>query len=195
MGSLEQTLLRGLLEACAEGEPIISVYWAAGQENVDEQVAEKILGAVSEITGYTAVKIDKSSEHVNRYYLSGALVKKGSWLDAKDPANRKREILQRLNQIEQEDRGIGFTSIEYVIDARKSNDLPPMTPEELVKAKAECDKNRDKEESLFGEENDLVAEYFLLDGARPVLVDSNYGWSEPFPGTRRIMLTKWRQKI
>lgn len=61
------------------------------------------------------------------------------------------ELQEKLRKIDEEIKSvvaelseIGDDFIDVIIDSRADNDLPPLTPEELEAAKAECDKNAEK---------------------------------------------------
>lgn len=69
-----------------------------------------------------------------------------------------RKIDAEIKVVVDELSGIGDDFIDVVIDSRADNGLPPLTPEELEAAKAECDRNAEKAQALEDRRLKLILE-------------------------------------
>lgn len=69
-----------------------------------------------------------------------------------------RKIDAEIQSVVDELLDIGDDCIDVIVDSRADNGLPPLTPEELEAAKAECDKNAEKARVLEARHLELIAE-------------------------------------
>lgn len=69
-----------------------------------------------------------------------------------------RKIDAEIKSVVDELSEIGDDFIDVVVDSRADNDLPPLTPEELEAAKAECDRNAEKARVLEDRQFKLILE-------------------------------------
>ena len=69
-----------------------------------------------------------------------------------------RKIDAEIQTVVDELLEIGDDCIDVIVDSRADNDLPPLTPEELEAAKAECDENAEKARVLEERHLELILE-------------------------------------
>ena len=76
-------------------------------------------------------------------------------------------IIDDLNECAAEMEDAGEWNIECVIDQRADEGLPPFTPEELAKARADCDRVADIVQNLEQKMDDLLSAYYDIAGRPP----------------------------
>ena len=87
-----------------------------------------------------------------------------------DTNRRLNEIIDRLNELYNQECDLGEYILDVALDVREEQwegECPPPTEEELAVMQTECDKNAEIAKAISEEQLELIAEYSYLTGTTP----------------------------